>query len=544
MRLASFAVTPHAPAMPPAAPPRVGFGLRELNLVLSVVLCAPGPAARAQMPVDPTFPRTSGDRGSFSDGAPRVIERLPVFFPPNPPPLGRSVARGVPGAGRYQAPAELAHYVSEFFYPALGTRLATRNFNDKLRGQLEAYRAAKLALQAELRSGIDELRGAEPAVRLEGLVMLSRRQTPKIIELEKTAEQLRRTFITSENNWSAVRQWHLSDKHRRGFSPIEIAQVMRAHAYYDHHLLPAQRRLLREIAIELVFAAENTAAATAAQPFLFFPPEPARVLLPEDMPPEVAARVAAYQTKKSRLKKELYDAVHDSDGASFAFLRGSSLRTLAEKQGTRLVELETLAEEIRRGLAALPPPPAPRSPVPTQLDARVSDLVTAYQSAQAETVKKIEEILTAAKNLPMQANYRFEGETLKFLVVPTRGARGGGANSALPRIEAVRAQVSAVADDYGRRVADLLNERESIRQAIAESLNLTQPDEIDRALISALRVANQRYADTAFSEYRVAVFEPGLSPEQRRLLFDAVVEGLELPLPRGDLQPAARAETW
>ena len=90
----------------------------------------------------------------------------------------------------------------------------------------------------------------------------------------------------------------------------------------------------------------------------------------------------------------------------------------------------------------------------------------------------------------------------------------------------------------------MLNERESIRQAVGESLNLSKADEIDRALITALRLANQKYAETSFSEYRIAVFEPGLSPAQRRLLFDSVVERLELPLPRGDFQPGARASTW
>ena len=132
------------------------------------------------------------------------------------------------------------------------------------------------------------------------------------------------------------------------------------------------------------------------------------------------------------------------------------------------------------------------------------------------------------------------------MVVPTRGARGGGRSggNTLPRIEAVRAEVSGVVDDYGRRMADLINERESIRVAIGESLQLTKPDEIERALFAAMRLANQRYAESTFSEYRMAVFEPGFSPELRRLLFDGVVERLELPLPRGDLQPSQRAETW
>jgi hypothetical protein len=42
----------------------------------------------------------------------------------------------------------------------------------------------------------------------------------------------------------------------------------------------------------------------------------------------------------------------------------------------------------------------------------------------------------------------------------------------------------------------------------------------------------QRYRD-----YDTAVYEPGLSPEQRRLLYaDALVQ-LDLPLPRGSKNP-------
>jgi hypothetical protein len=172
-------------------------------------------------------------------------------------------------------------------------------------------------------------------------------------------------------------------------------------------------------------------------------------------------------------------------------------------------------------------------------------MVLRYRSAQREASAKVDAILAQAKDVPMQATYRFEGESLKFLVVPLRGGRGsGGPGGAVARVEAVRARISAVADEYGRQMAELLNEKESIRQEIATALSITKREEIDRALLTAMRIATQKEADSTFSEYRIAVFEPGLSPEQRRLLFDGVVERLDLPLPRGELQPVARAETW
>jgi len=36
-------------------------------------------------------------------------------------------------------------------------------------------------------------------------------------------------------------------------------------------------------------------------------------------------------------------------------------------------------------------------------------------------------------------------------------------------------------------------------------------------------------------DYRNAMLQPGLSPEQRRLLFDGALQKLALPLPRGEL---------
>ncbi|MEI2697661.1 MAG: hypothetical protein V9E94_04710, partial [Microthrixaceae bacterium] len=137
-------------------------------------------------------------------------------------------------------------------------------------------------------------------------------------------------------------------------------------------------------------------------------------------------------------------------------------------------------------------------------------------AAQREAAAKVDEILAAARNLPMQASYRFEGDGLKFLVVPTRGARGGpggpggkgGPSGSMAQIEETRAKISAVADDYGRAVADLLNERESIRQEIGQALQLTKSDSIDRALYASMRVATRQENVRSFSDYRTAVFEP------------------------------------
>lgn len=495
--------------------------------------------------------RSSGQGGldpsTFPDEA-RALPaiRAPLFFPPYPPALGRAINRGVaPGNAQLPAaPAELAAHVNEIFYPALGSRLHAKSLKEPQRRQLDAYRAAKLALQNELRAELARLRDAGHGARALALTALARAQAPRLARLEQDAEQLRRDLMHGDHTWNTLREWRLGDHERRGYSPLEIAQVMRAYAYYQNGLLPAQRRLLREISIELLLSADDAAKATAAQPHVFFPPEPARVLFPESLSVEAAAKLAAYQTKKSQLKKELYDAVYRHDGETFSFLKGHTMTALAGRQAARLAELETLAEEIRR---LLPPPResiplVERSPLPAALSARVAAMMNAFAAAQKDAAARVDAILARAKPLPLQATYRFEADGLKFVVVPTRSARGEP--DAARRIEAVRTEIGAVAEDYGRQLAELIAERDAIRAEVAATLGLAKPETIDATLLAALRVANQRQNEAIYDEYRVAAFEPGLSPEQRRVLFDSVIERLELPLPRGELQPTRRGNSW
>lgn len=505
-------------------------------------------AAGLRAQSDSTFGsgRNNGDGFSSMD-QPRA-RPIFLYFPPSPPPLGQMIPSVGLASGRNPAPAGLAAFVSDIFYPALGVRLASHSLSDKQRDRLDRYRADKTALQQELRATLDKIRDAEPAARDQELAALARAQAPRLAALEQAAEDLRRDLVHGEETWSALREWRLGERVERGFSPNEIAQVMRGYAFYSHALTPAQRRLLREIHLELTAAAPNATHATAAQPYLFFPPEPARVLLPDDLPAEVAAQIAAYQTKKSRLKKELYDAVFAEERLKLSFLRASPLKTLATAQEPALAELEALAEEIRRGLVqhASPAALAERSPLPPTLQARVGALIASHTSLQRDASARLNELFAAHRDVPMQTSVRFDPDGLRVVVIAAPPGRGGGKKQpdAPARIAAVRAQAAVVADDYGRQMAEIVNETNALRVEIARTLGTTRASALDAAFAAATRVAAARETAGLYGDYRVAVFQPGLSPAQRRLLLDGVVAALALPLPRGEPQPTGRLNRW
>ncbi len=491
-----------------------------------------------------------------SDINPFTIPVRPVVicFPPTPPPLDRAISHAAqPMPPRFTPPAELAVDINEPFYAPLSTWLLEKALTDKRRERLSAYHSAKTNALTELRAALEQVRDADPATRRRTLATLARQQTPPLAALEHEAEQIRTDLAIANYDWRSLREWTLGEKNRRGDSPMEIAATLRAYAYYQTGLTGGQRRLLREISLELAVAGEDTAAAEAAQPFLFFSPEPARVLLPDDLPAGLAAKVATYQTKKSALKKELYDAVYKQDNASIAFFRNSALKSLANKQTAPLTELEKLADEIRDGLAELPTATRPitaRSSLPPVVTARLQAAVKTGIALQKEATQKIDVLRAEFADEPFHLTYNFQSSGLTFTVNPrlTRAVSPADARAQLeklrPRMQAIEAQMTVIAERFGRGLTDLVNETDAIRTEAAAALGNPSAATVEAALVTARSLAAIKDSADAYREYRLAVFEPGMSPEQRRLLFGGAVEKLDVPLLRGEFQPTRRAAGW
>ncbi len=89
-----------------------------------------------------------------------------------------------------------------------------------------------------------------------------------------------------------------------------------------------------------------------------------------------------------------------------------------------------------------------------------------------------------------------------------------------------------------------MTETNAIRAEAAKALGGANSRTLEAAISGATRVAALRDVEDGYRDYRTAVFEPGLSPEQRRLLFAGAIEELDLPLSRGEFQPIRRAASW
>lgn len=473
---------------------------------------------------------------------------LPIFFPPNPPPLDRPISRLASSATgqTFAPPAALSPYVTELFYAPLSTRLVRNSLDAKLRGKLAAYRSARDPLLAELQAELAVLRDSPPATRRTALVALAQKQAVRLTALEAAAENLRADLVTGDTDWRALRDWRVGERNVRGDSPAELGAVMRAYAFYQTGLLPDQRQLLREIVIELTSGAEDATTALTQQPFLFFSPALTRVTLPVELPAEVASKLALFETKKSALKKELFDTALAQDGATFGFTRTHALKSLAAKQTPALTELERLADEIRDGLVDVPLNPADiRPPLTPGLTLRVMEAVQARTELQKATRTKVDAVLKELpENYPIALSTAIDTSGIKVRLVQRRP---GNYNfyTIDPRFQNVINKLRELSEEHGRRNEDLNREVETLRGDVGRLLGTGATGvSIDTAIDATIRYHVRRENDDAYRDYRLAVFEPGLSPEQRRLLLGGAIRKLDLYLPGGELQPVERAKFW
>ncbi|MBE2215676.1 MAG: hypothetical protein IAE82_17520, partial [Opitutaceae bacterium] len=450
-----------------------------------------------------------------------------VFFPPEPPPLGTPMPDDAPRRGHEIAAApELGTYLGESFYPQLSTRLHLGNLSERQLKELAEYRAARAALLEELRGRLAATRGLAPMQRARELESLGRAQAERLEALARREEALRTGLLRGgligalgdSGDWNQHRRWRLGTSQsldREQTLGLEF-RVMRAAAFYQDGLSAEQRGLVREVAMELQAEAYGTRAAepaTAAdERLVFFPPATARVRFALDLPAPLTARIEEFRAQRKALKAELRDVLYTRDAESRQ-ARTAALRRLAVDQAVRIQAMEVLAEEIRLDIAALgrpvrnPPPPLP----PPDLAARITALQTEREYLNIELLGELARLRRAA-------------------------------DAASPLTAAqVREQLAAFRKANRTRYESLAATQAALRRELAAHF-ATGPRPVSEASIDALLNARDDAQTPAalwqkYSDYADAVFTPGLSPEQRQLLFGGALEQLGFPLPSGERMP-------
>ncbi len=532
-----------------------------------LVACLLGPAAMAQRSssslgvvpssTGPDLPYWASDRFDrlrfMSDFTqhyvlshdPRDVHAF-VFFPPAPPPLESEIPVLAPLDSGPAADPELSGFVGDIFYPFLGVRLAYGELSKGQRVQILAYRDAKVARQAELRLRILALKDADPPSRAAQLAALAAQQAPRIAELDVMAENIRSelrqirlmgvpvefTDLTEKPDWRArAADDAPTDPTARRLE----ADALRGVAYYQEGLSPDQRHLLFAESIDIGNAAREPAEVpTPGFRLLHFSPEPARIRVPLDLPEALSRKIDDYTSERKRLVAGIREALRSSQELTSGS-RTDVMANLASAQAPRFARLEAMAEDIRRGLADLPNPPGPPSAgsLPPDLTARIAT----YRAHKVELLRKLRSML-AAPTPVAKADGGSQG--------PAQGDPVAGAlawmHDGSSKTEVQSTELRVTVSEFDRMQSELIDalgkEENGIREALAEYERSTN-GRTDRKSINDLMrdfedARQKQEIWNKYRDYQAAVLTPGLSAGQRRILFDAGVEQLDLPLPAGE----------
>lgn len=455
-------------------------------------------------PRDPNFLRDAQHFPGLANQT-SLTELMPVYFPATVPALETEL----PAAPAVRDPIwnDLAPEANELFFAPLSSRLAKGGLDRRMRERLELYRRKRTAALTELRQSLTsalENSGPPPAAPSDAA----------LTELATTADTLRRDlyrggFLVADADWNQHRNWRLGDANSKRTAQELLADelaVLRAATYYQEGLSTPQRHLLREIVIELAAALGDTdlddAADFAPDETIFFLPHGSRLRVPTEIPSSLAAQIDAFTAQKRALKRELRDALFSLDRDSDS-KRERTLRELAAQQEPRFRELETAAETIRRELASVTSarPAAPRSDLPHNLEQR------------------IETYLRNKANLQRVARQQAQTDAT---------AREGKKEKSA---EAARAALAAFEAENRNRIASLAAEARALREEVARhaaNAPAGAAKSVDALLADFAAAFKQQQLRALYQDYRTAVLQPGLTPAQRDLLFNAAVAALDL----------------
>ena len=203
---------------------------------------------------------------------------------------------------------------------------------------------------------------------------------------------------------------------------------------------------------------------------------------------------------------------------------------------------------IRDGLVVLPSmsPKIPRSPLPPLLTQQTMSIVEARTALQKTTREKIDAITAEVPaDYPVAFATTIDAQGVKVRLVPRAGAGRRRPAQNDPLLAKITTRINEVGEEHRQRQEEFSRAIEELRGDVGRVLGKgATPQQINEALDGVIRYNAQRENTEGYHDYRVAVFEPGLSPEQRRILLGGALRKLDLPLGGGEFQPTRRPASW
>jgi len=429
---------------------------------------------------------------------------LALFLPPVPPALGAEIPRPASPATSPPsdlAPLDLRPYIRDPFYVALSAQFAHREVGTDLAYNLETYLTTKSALQTELRAQLDLVRELNPAARETKLQQFAAEQTPRLAELENMAETLRRSIASRAAARRELIRWKIDSMAPSGDTsalPIAEARVFAVQtsmmvATFVEGLTTDQRRWLREVAEEYETPVRGDST------WAFLPAGSRLSLAPSDpVVPDLEQLLSEYAFSHDQLLANVRRVLARQDR-----FEPDAWIAVAPAQARLAAELENKAEAIRRLIVRFKDPAVlPSAPtVPAALEPKLARYRAAKTALQQQVLQRVE------------------------------AAKQAGPAEAAP--ERIRQAIADFTTQHRTEYADLDQTRQQLLDQLSElAANSTaHPSSPDALMSNFDQSLAQLKSFWEYRDYENAILQPGLSPEQRRLLFDSALVKLDLPLP-------------
>lgn len=496
---------------------------RSASIVLAFVLLRHGALAQGYNSTEDPFGRTNAGE-QLMPQTDRRFEYTPdrdgptptLFLPLLPPVLGAKSASTWTAnfASGFAPNIDRETFYAAYTFEASRGQLRT-NENKRVAAYIEKHRQ----LVDEIQAKFQELASVGPAARATGLAQFATEQDGRLRALADEEESIRLALIGWRHDFDHAR---LGQRVFIFGGPTRAAvRLLFATSYYAG-LSTEQRRLLPEIAYEQATPVQTEGAEWSPGSTFFFLPATARIQPPANLPPALDQKIRTFVRDKDRLKTELRGAILQSSSI-FISNRTRRLGALAEQQAPRFATLEKLAEEIRTELTGLGFPDQTASlALPVDLTERVGKFYARKVETRRELLNRLREL-------------RSEYPTGRFEIAQQ------GDGLAIVQSKAGDKAAASVAEfnaGQARRYSEFAHESEILRHDIQLYL-LNNPQRATRTVDQLAADFAKAYAARESGEtdrdYVRAVLQPGLSPPQRRLLFQAATA--ELAQASEPLQP-------